>query len=79
MVPASVRGQDVDKPKLVTDYNSGMGGVDLSDVYLTCNRSPRKSLKTYYQPHFNHLIDICGRNSYLLKKMVAAFARWNFK
>jgi hypothetical protein len=35
MVPIRLRGQDVEKPKVVTDFNSSIGCVDLSDVYLT--------------------------------------------
>jgi hypothetical protein len=41
-----VRGQDVKKPKVVTDYNSGTGGVDFGDVYLTSYHSSKKTLKT---------------------------------
>jgi hypothetical protein len=26
---------DLERPKVVTDFNSWMGGVDLSDAYLT--------------------------------------------
>jgi hypothetical protein len=35
----------MEKPKVDTDYNSRMGGVDLSDAYLTSYHSIRKSLK----------------------------------
>jgi hypothetical protein len=31
MVPSWVRGQGMEKPEVVIDYNSGMGDVDLSD------------------------------------------------
>jgi hypothetical protein len=59
---------DMEKPEVVTDYNLEMGGIDLSDIYLTSYRNTRKSLKKYYQNHFFHLIDICHLNSYLLYK-----------
>lgn len=52
-------GQDMVKPKVVTDYNSQMGGEGLSDTYLTCFRSTSKKLKKYYQKHIHHLNDIC--------------------
>jgi hypothetical protein len=45
MVPIRVQRQDVEKSKVVTDYNSRMGDVDLSDGYLTSYRSTRKRLK----------------------------------
>jgi hypothetical protein len=45
MVPAWLQGQDMEKSKVVIDYNCGMGGADLSDAYSTCNRSTRKRLK----------------------------------
>jgi hypothetical protein len=45
MVPTVVRGQGVEKPKVVIDYNSRMGGVDLSDANMRGYRSSRKILK----------------------------------
>jgi hypothetical protein len=39
MVPTRVRGQDMKKPKVIIDYNCGMGGMDLSDAYLTTYHS----------------------------------------
>jgi hypothetical protein len=80
MVPTWVRGQVTEKPKVVTDYNSRMGGVDLSDAYLTSYRSTRKRLKKCCQKHFRHLTDICSLNSHLLReKMAAALPGWNFE
>jgi hypothetical protein len=68
MVPIGVQGLDIEKPKVVIDYNFGMEGVDLSDACLTSYLSTRKRLKKYYQKHFCHTIDICYWNSYLLYK-----------
>jgi hypothetical protein len=45
MVPTRVRGQDAERPNVIIDYNSGMGGVDLSDAYMTSYRSTRKRIK----------------------------------
>jgi hypothetical protein len=44
MVSARVTGTDIMKPKVVADYNSQMGGVDLSDAYLVSYSSTRKQL-----------------------------------
>jgi hypothetical protein len=56
MVPTRVKGQDMEKPNVVTDYNSGMGGVDLIDSYWTSYCNTRKRLKKYCQKHLCHLI-----------------------
>jgi hypothetical protein len=45
MAPTRIRGQDMEKPKVVIDYNSGTGDVDLSGAYFTSYRSTRKRLK----------------------------------
>jgi hypothetical protein len=42
LVSAGVRGKDIKRPKVVVDYNSQMGGVDLSSAYLVSNHSTRK-------------------------------------
>jgi hypothetical protein len=84
MVLTRVLGQDMKKPReVLTDYNSGMGGVDLSDAYLKSYHTTRKRhKKKYCQKHFHHLIDNCYLNSCLFtkkKKRVAEFPGWNFK
>jgi hypothetical protein len=58
----------MEKPEVFIDYNSGMGGVDISDAYSTSYRSTRKRLKKYYKKYLHHLIDVCYLNSCLLYK-----------
>jgi hypothetical protein len=45
MVLIRVQGQYMEKAKVVTDYNSGMGDVDLINAYLTNYHSTRKRQK----------------------------------
>jgi hypothetical protein len=45
IIPSWVQGQDMEKLEVVIDYNSGLGGVDLSDNYLTSCCSKRKRAK----------------------------------
>jgi phosphatidylserine decarboxylase len=45
MVPIRVQGQDMEKAKVIIDYNSRTGDVDLNDAYLTSYRSTRKRQK----------------------------------
>jgi archaellin len=49
MIPTWVQGQDMEKLEVVIDYNSGLGGVVLSDTYLTSYCGKRKKVKKYYQ------------------------------
>jgi hypothetical protein len=68
MVPTRVQGQDMEKPRVVIDYNSRTGVVDLSDARLTSYCSTGRRLKQYCQKHFYNLIYICCLNSCLFKK-----------
>jgi hypothetical protein len=68
LVQTRVRDQDVKKPRVVVDYYSMIGGVDMSNAYLVSYRSTRKRLKMYHKKHCCHLIDICCINSYFLYK-----------
>jgi hypothetical protein len=52
MVPSKIPGQDMEKPKVITDCNSKMGEVDLNNAYLTNYRSTSKRLIKYYQKPF---------------------------
>ena len=61
--------EEITKPKIVTDYNQFMSGVDIADqlmVYYACGR---KSMK-WYKRVFWRLIDHAILNAYILFKAV---------
>ena len=45
-----------------------MGGVDLSDCFLSSYPSARKCLKKYYQKQFRHILDMVILNAHILFK-----------
>ena len=56
-------------PKMVKDYNSNMGGVDLLDQKTAVYRLDRKSSgRRYYLRLFFHLMDMCMVNSHIVYK-----------
>ena len=56
------------KPQVCCDYNDTMGGVDLSDAFLSNYPSARKRLKKYYQKQFRHILDMAVLNAHILYK-----------
>ncbi|XP_067121319.1 piggyBac transposable element-derived protein 4-like [Centruroides vittatus] len=56
------------KPKVIFDYNSGMGGVDLSDQRITDYSLAKKRTTKYYIKMFRHLLDITILNSFIIYK-----------
>ena len=70
----SRRGADslletVSKPKIITDYNENMSGVDIADqnmVYYACGRRTLKWYKRVFWRLLKHSIT----NSYILFKLV---------
>ena len=56
------------KPIVCSDYNDTMGGVDLSDYFLSSYPSARKRLKKYYQKQFRHILDMAVLNAHILFK-----------
>ena len=56
---------DVPCPKLVTTYNSFMGGVDLLDSLIALYRIKLRS-KKYYHRIFFHFVDMVTENCWLL-------------
>ena len=56
------------KPIVCCDYNDTMGGVDLSDCFLSSYPSARKRLKKYYQKQFRHILDMAILNAHILFK-----------
>ena len=70
MVTVSNRhGQEVVKPQVVVDYNTGMKGVDLSDQLAKSYPSSRKSLK-WYKKIFFFLLDMAVVNAHAVYKIL---------
>ena len=59
------KGEPRSKPLAVTDYNQGMGGVDLSDQMASHYQTPRKCMKWYHNLFF-HLVDTALVNAFLV-------------
>ena len=53
------------KPKAVADYNSHMGGVDLSDNLLAHFSTARSRMRKFYKKMFRHMLDIAVLNSFI--------------
>ena len=60
-------GKEVNKPKAVTNYNSNMESVDLSDNLMVHFSTARNRLKKYYKKVFRHMLDSL-LNSYITYK-----------
>lgn len=56
---------DVQRPKIVKEYNTFMGGIDLHDMLVELYRINMKC-KRYYLKIIFHLIDMCVVNSWLM-------------
>ena len=57
----------VDRPNIVNEYNSFMGGVDLIDMLLALYRIKVRSSK-YYMRIFYHIVNLCVVNAWILYK-----------
>ena len=64
------KNEDILKPKIVSDYNLTMGGIDRCDQEISFHPTIRKRQKKYYKKIFLHLLDKVLWNSYLLYKNV---------
>lgn len=61
----SKRKVNVDCPHVITEYNSHMGGVDLSDMLVSLYRTNFKPRK-WYKRIFSQFLDIAVNNAWLL-------------
>lgn len=61
----------VPRPDAVAEYNNYMGGVDTSDQLIGTNTVKRKT-KRWTTTIFQHLVDICVTNSYIIHKEISA-------
>lgn len=75
----SKNGKLVEKPAVVVDYNSKMGGVDLADNHLHFYSTVRCRVKKYYMKIFRHFLDITILNSYkIYTRLGGKKSRLNF-
>ncbi|XP_030257616.1 piggyBac transposable element-derived protein 3-like [Sparus aurata] len=58
-------------PKIVSEYNTHMGGVDLADTMIALYRTPAKSHR-WYLAIFWQMVDIAVNNAWLLHRRDAA-------
>jgi len=65
----SKKGQPIQKPDCVVDYNSSMGGIDRVDQLTSYYTPLRKSIK-WYRKVVLHVLDISLLNAYILYKSV---------
>ena len=56
---------DIAVPKMITQYNLHMGGVDLCDMLMALYRIPLRSTK-WYMPIFFYVLNAAVVNSWLL-------------
>ncbi|CAI9556655.1 unnamed protein product [Staurois parvus] len=59
-------GKNIQKPQVVIDYNSTMGGVDRADQAMTFYPAMRKQQRKYYKKIFWHLLEQCLWNAYIM-------------
>lgn len=62
-------GEDVYKPRCVTEYNENMGGVDKSDQLISSYDSTRKS-RRWYQKLANNLMEMTIFNCHVVYNML---------
>ncbi|CAH1997194.1 unnamed protein product [Acanthoscelides obtectus] len=73
------RTGDVEKPLCILEYNSKMGGVDLTDNYLHFYGTTRSRVKKFYMKIFWHFLSVTTLNSYhIYKKSGGKLKRLNF-
>jgi len=65
----SKKGEPIQKPDCVVDYNAHMGGIDRVDQLTSYYTPLRKSLK-WYRKVVLHVLDISMVNAYVLYKSV---------
>ncbi|XP_028461659.1 piggyBac transposable element-derived protein 3-like [Perca flavescens] len=58
-------------PKIVSEYNTHMGGVDLADMMIALYRTPAKSHR-WYMGIYWQIVDIAVNNAWLLHRHDAA-------
>ena len=65
-----VKGKEKNKPYAIYDYNTFMGGVDLSDKQIY-HYAAERSTRRYWKKIFHNLIDTAVLNSWIIYSLVS--------
>ena len=61
--------EEIQKPKMIVEYNSYMGGVDKSDQFLSYYGFDHRSVKWWKRVAF-HLLDLSIVNAYIVNAYI---------
>ena len=61
-------GKEKIRPKVAADYNSHMGGVDLTDNLICHFTTARNRMKKFYKKLFRHCLDMAVLNAFICYK-----------
>eukprot|EP00112_Aurelia_sp_Birch-Aquarium-sp1_P001928 Seg1212.2 transcript_id=Seg1212.2/GoldUCD/mRNA.D3Y31 product="Chimeric ERCC6-PGBD3 protein" protein_id=Seg1212.2/GoldUCD/D3Y31 len=64
-IPEEKCRKEIQCPRIIKEYNGGMGGVDLADMMIALYRIAVKTHRWYIKV-FLHCVDICKVNAWLL-------------
>ncbi|GFT65279.1 piggyBac transposable element-derived protein 4 [Trichonephila clavipes] len=77
-VPNKLKNGEIEKPKIVLDYNNTMGGVDRMDQQIGYYDLTRSRQRKYYKKIFRYLLDVTIFNAFQLwKKKAIKNQIWN--
>jgi hypothetical protein len=69
-VPIIRRGNTIDKPKAIVDYNSGKSSIDLSDQMASYSTALRRTIRWYNKLAIEALLGTSMVNAHLIYKII---------